>query len=274
MCQILLHRGFVDFYLFAADNCTKQRHSQHEHRCLLWFKKSDKNSSWTMSTSSHASYCSGQRFFTKPIDHWKQNCTHSRMLFSWFTAIYYIKLADNCLTQFPDVSPVHQTLFTLSLRSNYISEIPQFMVDNIFISLKSLMLSNNKIYKLPSSFLSNIPNLQELFILNNHLHTLDESVFGGTHTAMVVTLAGNPWRCDSALAWLCDLPLANYSLRGFSKLYRTYGHTGVTDYGRLKCAGPDVFAGIDIMHLRMFQLYTNIIFSYLINARINYASYC
>ena len=184
-----------------------------------------------------------------------------------------LSLAENCLTQFPDVSPVHQTLFTLSLRSNYISEIPHFMVDNIFISLKSLMLSNNKIYKLTSSFLSNIPNLQELFILNNRLHTLDESVFGGTHTAMVVILAGNPWRCDSALAWLCDLPLSNYSLRVFFKQYRTYGHTGVTDYGRLKCAGPDVFAGIDIMHLCMFQLYIHI-FSYLINARINYASYC
>ena len=159
--------------------------------------------------------------------------------FDGFLQLTRLDLAKNCLTQVPDVSPIHQTLITLSVLSNYISEIPHFMGDNIFISLKSLILSNNNIQAFPPSLLSKFPNLQEFFISINNLHTLDESVFGGIHAVVLVRLSGNPWICDSALAWLCDLKLKNYSFMGFAKQFKSYGHIGITDYERLVCAGPD-----------------------------------
>ena len=172
--------------------------------------------------------------------------------FDGFLQLTRLDLAKNCLTQVPDVSPVHQTLITLSVLSNYISEIPHFMGDNILISLKSLILSNNNIQAFPPSLLSKFPNLQEFFISINNLHTLDESVFGGIHAVVLVRLSGNPWICDSALAWLCDLKLKNYSFMGFAKQFKSYGHIGITDYERLVCAGPDRYEGMDIFHLSRF----------------------
>ena len=164
-----------------------------------------------------------------------------------------ISLSNNYLTLFPDVSPVRHTLVTLSISSNYIPEIPHFMFDNAFISLKHLMIGDNIIHSLPSNFLSNFSSLQYFVTINNNLHTLDKTVFGGQHVAVVVALFGNPWRCDSALSWLCELHFENYSFMGLVQQFKTYEHVGITDYKRLVCAGPSIYAGMDIMHLSTFQ---------------------
>ena len=119
------------------------------------------------------------------------------------------------------------------------------------------MIGDNIIHSLPSNFLSNFPSLQYFVTINNDLHTLDKTVFGGQHVAVVVALFGNPWRCDSALSWLCDLHLENYSFMGVVQQFKTYGHVGITDYERLVCAGSSTYAGMDIMQFSTFQSYQN-----------------
>ena len=61
----------------------------------------------------------------------------------------------------------------------------------------------------------------------------------------------NPWRCDSALAWLCDLPIMDHKIKGMVKKYETYGRVGINDYDLLECTAPRMHEGIYIKHLRM-----------------------
>ena len=173
--------------------------------------------------------------------------------FEDFRDLTVLSVAKNYLTQFPDVSPIYQTLHTLSLHSNRIRTIPSFMVDNTFIALKYLMLWENNIHAIPTRLLSHCPNLRELLINDNNLRTLDHSVFEGNHSTVRVTLSGNPWRCDSALAWLCDLHFENYNNEGFVTQFKTFKRAGIPDYGRLICTGPDLYDGIKIIHLSMSE---------------------
>ena len=161
-----------------------------------------------------------------------------------------LDLSNNQLPHFPDVSPINRTLHTLSLRSNYIITIPSFMVTTIFIALEFLSLRDNNIHTLPPSFVSNCPNLRQLFIAKNNLLTLDKSIFD-VEGAMILSLSGNPWRCDSALAWLCDLDFMNHRMDGVVRQFKTYGRVGIRDYVDLVCTGPRVFAGMNIKNLRM-----------------------
>ena len=57
--------------------------------------------------------------------------------FEDFRDLTVLSIAKNYMTQFPDVSPIYQTLHTLSLHSNRIHTIPNVMVDNTFIALNS-----------------------------------------------------------------------------------------------------------------------------------------
>ena len=166
-----------------------------------------------------------------------------------------ISLANNKLTHFPDVSPIHQSLTSLSVISNQISTIPIFMVENKFVSLKYLMVSDNKIHSFPPSLISTCPNMQEFFITNNNLHTLEKSAFEGKHSGVTVTLAFNPWSCDSALAWLCDVQMKNYSYGGIVREYKTYGLVRIRDYGHVTCEWPRLYAGVGIKYLSMSPSY-------------------
>ena len=106
------------------------------------------------------------------------------------------------------------------------------MTNNMFISRKYAILWDNKIHTFSSTFISHCPNLSELSIDDNDLYALDKSVFEGNHSRVRVTLSDNPWRCDSDLAWLCDLHFDNYNVMGTVTQFKTYGRAGIEDYGR------------------------------------------
>ena len=88
----------------------------------------------------------------------------------------------------------------------------KFMVTETFVVLEYLTASDNKINIIPSGLFKNWPNLRQFIITKNKLRTLDISIFEGRDDAVVVSLSGNPWWCDSALTWLCDLHLMDHKI--------------------------------------------------------------
>ena len=147
--------------------------------------------------------------------------------FKGFAKLAILVLDNNHLVQFPDVRPLNQTLKTLFLSSNCISEIPPNMISSCFY-------------------------LTYLRINENMLQTLNGSYFDGENAAVKVFMSGNPWRCDSSLAWLCNLDIGNFSEGGSVQQFQMFGPARVADYAQLKCAQPALYAGVEIHYLSRF----------------------
>ena len=146
--------------------------------------------------------------------------------FKHFIKLEALFLNRNHLIRFPDVLPLNKTLSTLSLSFNCIQEIPRNMI-------------------------SSCSHLKYLSISVNKLQTLGVLVFNDENAIVKVAMLGNPWRCDSALAWLCNLDPGNYSIYGSVEIYPMFGRARFSDYTRLKCAQPDRYAGMMIHRLSM-----------------------
>ena len=67
----------------------------------------------------------------------------------------------------------------------------------------------------PKNIISSCSHLKYIKISMNMLQTLRRSSFvDDENTIVKISMFGNPWRCDSALAWLCDLDIGNFSHDG------------------------------------------------------------
>ena len=170
--------------------------------------------------------------------------------FDDFPKLAMLNLANNQLAHFPDVSSVRRTLRILSLQSNVMAQIPKFMITTAFVVLEYLTVSDNEIDIIPSGFFRNCPNLQQFVITKNRLCALNRSLYEGRDKSAVLGLSGNPWWCDSALAWLCDLHLMDHRIQDVVMKYESYCRVGICDYGQLVCTGPRSHAGLDIKYLR------------------------
>ena len=150
--------------------------------------------------------------------------------FKGFTKLQSLSLIFNRLAYFPDVRPLNLTL-------------------------NALFLTENRITRIPQSVIPSCSKLKQLGITWNNLGTLNGSIFGGGHVAMEVFMSGNPWRCDSSLAWLCNLKYGNFTERfsGRQRQFRAFGRARFSDYNLLECAQPDLYAGAKIRGLSMLM---------------------
>ena len=148
--------------------------------------------------------------------------------FKGFTTLQTLFLTMNHLIQFPDVHPLNHTL-------------------------KSLFLLLNRIKIIPQSVIPSCPKLKQLNIKRNMLQTLDGSLFVGRSAAMRVTMSANPWRCDSSLAWLCNLEYGNFTedISGRQLQLRMFGRARFSEYNFLECAQPHLYARAKIRDLSM-----------------------
>ena len=110
--------------------------------------------------------------------------------FKGFVKLQTLFIEQNRMVRFPDVRPLNQTLYMLYLSYNRIPAISQKY---------NFLLFSLEIYK----------------ISMNMLKTLRRSSFvDDENTIVKISMFGNPWRCDSALALLCDLDIGNFSHDG------------------------------------------------------------
>ena len=158
--------------------------------------------------------------------------------FKGFARLAILVLDKNHLVQFPDVRPLNQTLNTLFLSSNCISALPQNMIFSCC-------------------------RLKYLRINENMLQTLNGSHFDGGNTAVKVSMSENPWRCDSSLAWLCNLDIGNFSEGSSVQQMQMSGRARFADYAKLKCAQPDLYAGVEIHTLSRFISSQYFVYTYI-----------
>ena len=156
--------------------------------------------------------------------------------FQGFVKLEALFIDQNRMVRFPDVRQLNQTLYMLYLSYNRIPVIPRNIISSCFHP-KYLKMSMNM------------------------LQTLRRSFFDGENTVVKVSMFGNPWRCDSALAWLCDLDIGNFIHDGLSEQFPMFGRARFSDYTELRCAQPDLYAGVKIIELSKLmkaQYYVNI----------------
>lgn len=85
-----------------------------------------------------------------------------------------------------------------------------------FFSLHMLNLNNNKLESLPDGSFSHLAELENLFIEYNKLKYLTPNTFPGS--LKMVSLKGNPWRCDCNMRWILANPTSSQFFQNNSLL--------------------------------------------------------
>lgn len=86
--------------------------------------------------------------------------------------------------------PISDTLKTLILNNNGITELPEFIFAN-FSKLQSLSLTDNHLKTLPEKLFQSLPQLVSLEIANNQLESLPENIFDNLFNLKILYLYKN-----------------------------------------------------------------------------------
>ena len=150
--------------------------------------------------------------------------------FKGFAQLQTLSLMYNRLAQFPDVYPLNHTLNTIYLVVNRITQMTQ-------------------------SVIPSCSKFKQFSVRRNKLVTLNGSIFGGGHVVMEVSMLDNPWRCDTSLAWLCNLEYGNFTeeFSGRKLQIPMFGRARFSDYNLLEYAQPDLNAGAKIRDFSMLM---------------------
>ena len=181
--------------------------------------------------------------------------------FDGFATLTHLQLSENQLKTIPDLKPLRGTLIHLSFSSNCITDISPSLYTNTFASLTSIKLLDNLISNFPCCVFSKWPNLGEFDISYNHLHsfTFPEFLVFNATKDVFMRLGYKRWRCDSALAWLAELDIAEVVRMGSTRRYSRSGFLWFLDYDIIRCAGPPRHAHKRILELCKFKvIYTAI----------------
>ena len=191
--------------------------------------------------------------------------TIQQYYFDGFEDLRYLILSKNKLKIFPNIHPISGVLKDLLVTSNFITEIPPTLSKQLFPSLKMISLARNRIADIPLGIFSRLPSLYAFDIQRNKLSTFklpDFFVYNVTDE-LLLNLGGNPWRCDSALAWLADLDTGVIKLFGSSGLFPRLGRIWFLSYKMVCCHGPTQHAGKCIFDMSKFcsMFYVDMYFS-------------
>ncbi|XP_052799935.1 tyrosine-protein kinase receptor cam-1-like [Mya arenaria] len=108
----------------------------------------------------------------------------------------------------------------MDLRDNRLKTIPVEAL-NMHTQLDFLHLGDNEITEIGEDGLGSFPNLAMLHIQNNYLQTLPRKMRSTFLHCDIVSLRGNPWRCDCELRWLADILIQRPDLTDNSPICAT-----------------------------------------------------
>lgn len=83
-----------------------------------------------------------------------------------------------------------------------------------------ISLENNNLKSIDAAFLP--PNLTQLYLSNNKLSRLPESIIDNQLNLEQVSLSGNPWKCDCNASKFRNWLILNYRIVRFFHLYSFY----------------------------------------------------
>ncbi|XP_022238720.1 leucine-rich repeat transmembrane protein FLRT3-like [Limulus polyphemus] len=151
----------------------------------------------------------------------------------WFKGGPYllneVELVNNAITSIGETSFSDLVnLRILSLQRNYISLVSRSMFPN---NINTLDLSDNQISVLPPDIFTTMLSLEEIYITNNNIVSLEEKTWKPVWKQLVtVWVEDNPLACDKKLRWILDLDFPKH-LWGF-------------------CAAPEHLRGKDLVDLK------------------------
>lgn len=175
-----------------------------------------------------------------------------------------LTLQGNSLFQLPSSAFTNlQTLTHLDLSQNKLSSLPAELFHNLS-SLEHLDLSENTLQELASTVFRGLPqisvidlqknnltsldadlfteqkNTSRLSLARNRLENLPYGVFESLDFECLLTLHGNPWRCDCNLKYLHE--------------WLSYNSNSVVDMSQIYCTNPQPLRGMSLTTMHKEQL--------------------
>ena len=119
--------------------------------------------------------------------------------FKGFRALAVLSVAGNKLASLPDLFWMENSLMVVNICCNAITSLSGLTRQGRYTRLVYLDASENRIGQFCVSFLSNMPNLQEIRLHHNHIAYLEDFrlFYNGT-----IQLEYNMWHCGPDLEWM------------------------------------------------------------------------